>query len=449
MNQWRQRSLHRRAAEALIEFHRQDPDTIAAQVAHHYDTAGEAEQAVEWYVKAVGVAQSQHANEEAISTQERAIALLDEIPEDRERATRLHESLADSLVVAGRYQEADSAYQKALVQCPEGNRLWQAGLYRKMALIYPQQGRIQESDAVFDQALDALGQEPGETPAVDWWQTWLDIQLSRFETFYYQARLEDMGTLAVEIEPVLEQFADPVHRLTYYLSLCMYIYRRDRYWEPLEVVKYLEESLQIAQSLSDTVKITFQGFGLGFGLLFAGDYEKARLVLLKSLEHAESISYLPAQNQCLVYLTILYRMTGDVDQARKFQVRSHEIAMRVGAPFYIGSAEANQAWLYYLDGQWEPAEVSARMAIKQWQMTAYPFCWLAHWPLLAMALGRDDLGTAVSSATAMLDPVQQRLPDNLNDALERAVQAWEAEESDATRQALEQALTLARDRSYL
>jgi predicted ATPase len=51
----RQRWLHRRVAQALEEAYAGDLDPVSAQVAAHYERAGQPEQAIPYYQRAAGV----------------------------------------------------------------------------------------------------------------------------------------------------------------------------------------------------------------------------------------------------------------------------------------------------------------------------------------------------------------------------------------------------------
>ena len=74
------RLLHRRIAHGLEAMRADDLDTVSAQIAAHYDRAGDAERAIPYYERAAAVAQRVYANEDAIELLLRALALLDRLP---------------------------------------------------------------------------------------------------------------------------------------------------------------------------------------------------------------------------------------------------------------------------------------------------------------------------------------------------------------------------------
>jgi hypothetical protein len=449
LSSWRRLRLHRRAALVLVTRHQRDPGSVAAQAAHHYDAAGEVALALEWYARAADAAQRQYAHQEAADLLQRAIALLDGVPEDKSVATRLHESLGDSLVVSGQLHDADAAYRAALAHCPVGDRLWLVALCQKRLRAFPGRGEMAGADVIYQEALDYLGPEPGELPAGAWWHAWLDLQLGRYEFLYFRARLDEMEETEARLASIVEQFGTIKHRLDHYSMLNMRMLRQKRYNLSNEDMIYMRKAIALAAGLDDQMKLASLDFGFGFCLLWAGKRDQARDYLLRSLNRATDFAYFPLQNQCLVYLTIAARLAGDVAQARRYQARSAAVARQVGTPSYVGAAAANQAWLHYCDGQWDLATASARQAQTHWQQYAYPFHWLAHWPLLAIALARDDVAAAVASAAAMLDPVQHKLPDDLTGVLQDAVGHWHAGKQGAARPLIAQALELAQAAHYL
>jgi tetratricopeptide (TPR) repeat protein len=62
----RRRVLHRKVAEALGEVYAPDLDVISTQIAQHYEIAGQADRAIEFYRRAAQAAQRIYANDEAI-----------------------------------------------------------------------------------------------------------------------------------------------------------------------------------------------------------------------------------------------------------------------------------------------------------------------------------------------------------------------------------------------
>jgi hypothetical protein len=111
--------------------------------------------------------------------------------------------------------------------------------------------------------------------------------------------------------------------------------------------------------------------------------------------------------------------------------------------------QANKAWLHFRNGEQETAYEQAQAAMSTWEVTPYPFFWLALWILLAVALQENHLSDAVAAAQGMLDPAQMKLPDDAEHKLGAAVRFWEAGDTDSTRNHLTQAVALAEEHGYL
>jgi DNA-binding SARP family transcriptional activator/predicted ATPase len=77
--------LHRRIAEALAAVYAEELDTVAAQLAAHYEQAGLPEQAVDYYERAAEAAQQVYAHADATGNLARGLALLERLPATPER----------------------------------------------------------------------------------------------------------------------------------------------------------------------------------------------------------------------------------------------------------------------------------------------------------------------------------------------------------------------------
>jgi predicted ATPase/DNA-binding SARP family transcriptional activator len=81
----KRRLLHRRVAQALELLHAANIDAVSAELARHYEQAGQMAKAIEFYKRAAEVARQVCANEEAIRLLSRALELLKQLPDNAER----------------------------------------------------------------------------------------------------------------------------------------------------------------------------------------------------------------------------------------------------------------------------------------------------------------------------------------------------------------------------
>jgi DNA-binding SARP family transcriptional activator len=445
----RRRFLHRRVAEALEATHVADLDAVQGQIARQYESAAEAELAIQHYAQAAAVARRLYANEEAISYLKRAIALLPDCgPGAQPQRAQLYEEMADLLGLGGKGEEARQAYREVLDCLGPQETLRRAGLWRKIGSSWSNQSEHAPAHTSLDRALRLLGSEP-TSPAKAWWQMWLDIQYARLSLLYSQARLGEMEELCNQMLPVVEEHATTRQKLSFLHRQSMLEIRQLRYVPSQKVVTDGHTALRWAQRTGDIAQILSAEFALAFILLWSGDLQAAIGQLETTLPRAKERGDLPTQTLCLTYLAVAHRLQGNLEEARRYTVLCLELAREGRRTVYVGAAEANLGWLAYRAGDSDSAARHCEAALVEWQRLQYPFHWLALWPLLALALDQDRTADAVDQARAMLDPVQQRPPDDLEALLEEATHAWDEGQTESTRECLKQALDLAGGMGYL
>ena len=115
----RRRYLHRRVARALAEVHRGDIENWNGQTASHFEQAGMAETAIEWFQRAAAHARQRYAYSEAAALLRHALALCRKLPESD---ATLHQELnmllmlGPAVVTTEGYSapEVGSTYRRAL-----------------------------------------------------------------------------------------------------------------------------------------------------------------------------------------------------------------------------------------------------------------------------------------------------------------------------------------------
>ena len=133
----KRRYWHLRLARALEVVYGTDLDPLSAQLAAHYDQAGQAARAIPYYQRAADVAQGRYAYEEAIGLLRHGLGLLRDLP-DKGRRDQLQLNLLRSLSLAlvatrgyGAHEVLDTLSQaQALNQQlgkPPDPLLWRAG----------------------------------------------------------------------------------------------------------------------------------------------------------------------------------------------------------------------------------------------------------------------------------------------------------------------------------
>ncbi|MCK6623764.1 MAG: hypothetical protein DPW09_36040 [Anaerolineae bacterium] len=442
---WRRRLLHRRAAKALAQLTDSSEAGLPATIAAHFEAAGEVAQAIDYYRQAATLAQRLYFHQDAIAYLRQAIELSAKLSETVAVRAELHEALADNLTIAGRFALAEEMYRTALSQVSENERLRRAELQHKLAETLPPQQRGDEAIALRRAALTLLEERNDR----DGKQVRLNILLGLMDALYYQLQAEAMAELTGQTQVLLDDVGTAMQQAHFFSQLNQMAMLKEKYRLSAETVALARNTLAYAQEAGKTWQINHQHFGLGFNLLWHSDLAGSEAALQETLALAGKLSDKWSQTQCLVYLTILYRLWGDTTQVGAYLPRLVEAGQTVGTPFYMAVSQANTAWLHYRNGQLPSAQEEAQAALSTWDNSPYPFQWLANWIVLAIGLKQEALPDAIKAARAMLDPSQQKLPDDVTETLEMAVQSWESGNTDMMQERLRQAVELAREYGYL
>jgi DNA-binding SARP family transcriptional activator/tetratricopeptide (TPR) repeat protein len=161
----RRRLLHERAARAWLALsergHGSEP--VAAIAARHLERAGRDEAAAEQHVAAARQAERVYANADAVAHYRAALAL------GYGQPSELCEAIADLEALRGDYLSAQSAYELAAAQLPEGAQTGRVEL--KLANLHARLGDWDAADGYYRTAEQALrGAEDGARAALyaDW-----------------------------------------------------------------------------------------------------------------------------------------------------------------------------------------------------------------------------------------------------------------------------------------
>ncbi len=148
----RKRLLHRRAAVALEGQARgREADALAGQIARHHRLAGQDEESARYHRLAGDYARSLHANSEALTHYEEALAL------GHPDASALHEAIGDLRTRAGEYGAALASYEAAASSAGQGDL---SVLEHKIGNVHARRGERDLARSHYESALEAL-EEPG------------------------------------------------------------------------------------------------------------------------------------------------------------------------------------------------------------------------------------------------------------------------------------------------
>jgi tetratricopeptide (TPR) repeat protein len=453
----RRRLLHRQVAHALEVVHETDLDAVSSRIARHYERAGMPERALHYYTQAADAAARVYANEEAIDYVRCALRLFNarthEGPIDdhrQETGLQLLERLGDILHLTGQQDQAREAYQGALAHVSEHDWISRARLHRKQGNIWREQHRYNRALTAYEKAEATLDKKTQDQATRDWWQEWVQIRLERMWVYYWLGEWRLIAELEGKTRPAMEQHSTPTQRVNFLLSLTGINLRRNRYEVSEETISNVRAALVISQFSGNIGELAWVRFLLGMCQLWRGDLDEAEAQMLAALKAAEATGDVVHQSRCLTYLTILYRRRGQLDRVRAYISRSLTVAQEADMPEYAGTARANLAYAAWREGDLAAVQAHGQEALELWRQlppghASCSFQWTALWPLIAVALTRDQVREAVGYARALIDPSQQRLPDVLTATLERAIQVWQDDRPAAAQELLRNAISLAQE----
>ena len=443
----RRRLLHRYTAEALEGLDLGEREGVHAQIAYHYDRAGYAERAIAHYQQAAAAARSLYAHEEARLSYQRGLELVDETPTTavlaswrRVAAGELEEGLGDILGLKGLHEDARERFERAL-EHRSGERIACARLWRRIGLAWTARCRYDEAAQAYSSAEAVLDSADAAADA-DYWREWIDIRLERSTLYYWQLDWRECGGVLESMEQVAMQHATPLQRGRYFTALANQHFTLNRWTMAAEGVEYMRAALAGAEDSGSLADIATARFALGFAHLWHGDLVPAAEQLAAALSMSESMGNSVLRARILTYLCFLHRRRGDAAGTQRYADEGLAAARALAMPEYVGAAHGHLAWLAYRREDRGACLGEGSAALRSWETgQRYTLQWCARLPLLAVNLTQDRLSEAVSNAAAMLELSQQRLPDDLTEALGCAV--LDGAEPDAVRSALERAVALA------
>lgn len=456
MSDTRRRYCHHKVAEAIEKLYKKDLEYVSDQLAAHYEQAGLAEKAVLYYQIAAQNAQRIFANQQAINLLRRSMMVFESVESTdlssdwkKKKQSQLFELLGDIYARIGNYDEACQYHQQALTFVEKGDRFWQARLQRKIGNDFREQ-------VIYDQAIisyqmaDASSGLPSQERTTDWLWEWIELQLDQSLIYFYLSKEDDELRIVERLKPVVEQFGTLPQRGRFYRRLVTIKFRQNRFIVDDETLDLSKKALSTIEESDDLVEIASAHFGLGLALICIGDLDKAeeQIQTAIGMTNQTGQDLLPV---CFSYLAVIHRKRNNIEAALECAQRVVEITSLQKEPIYFAMAKSTFAWAAWRKQQPYEAELQAKQALSIWKdlPDAFPFRWVALWPLIGSTLVQGRLAEAIDAVQGLFGPYQQLPPPPLISILNAAAQSWTAGNSIETRLRMEQALNLAATSGYL
>jgi len=360
----------------------------------------------------------------------------------------IYEGMGDIQKLHKEHEGARASYSTSLAALPRSAKVRRSRLLRKLGTTLISQYRYQDALDMYGEAEAALGSEPQEDAA--WWQEWLEVQLHRTRAHYWLGEWAAIQTLSAKVRPVLEQYGTPLQLSRFHQSLFQMIVLRDHYVPSPEALFHARVAYEAALESGHSVEIAVMQASVGFCHFLRNELGEAEQLIASSLEQAKKTGDRVQCVRCLAYLGLTYRKKHEVLKTRELTLETCREATEARMPEYLGVAEANLAWLAYLEGDLERAVLEAKNALAHWQASAgYRLRWTALFPLIAASYELGKVHEALSVVGDLLSPEQQRLPDEIDMEVRSTVDAISTSDIGLAKVCLKKLIHLAKQAHFL
>lgn len=444
LSRLRRRILHRHVAEALVKVYTHNVEQASMQIATHYERAGNAEQAIPYYLKAGKTAREIYATNEAIFAFQQALKLAQTSNIHEVTIAVIYENIGDVFSAVGQYHEAQRAYEQSLLHTAAHDYVRRAKLYRGISGL-----AFRLSDSV---AAQKWQRQAEDTLALDTHKQTEEWQLERMEQLSskllplrFNMQVQEISEVIEQLRPLIEHYGTLQQKGHFLLCVGVRNMVRDRYMVDDETMGHFREALEIGEQIKNMAMIGFAHFGLGTNLLFRGELDEAEQHLVASSKIGEQTK-LVALREGMIHLAFIYRKRGQVDKVRSIV----EHIRAIPGNRHADLALAHLSWLGWREGDQEKARTYAEEALKIWNTGQNnPFKWSALWPLIAIAITHQQYEAAISYMRMLLEPDQQRLPALFAESLTTILKTWDAGNQEKGRQLINEILRLAREHNYV
>jgi tetratricopeptide (TPR) repeat protein len=453
----RRRRLHLKAAQALERALGDRTAERASELAYHFLQGNDPRRAIDYYEKAGERARTLYAQEEAVTGFSTALTLIEgEVARDAGqldlclRGTFVAERLGDAQHYVGRQKEAAAAYIRGAKLSTACDAVTQGHMWCLVANAHNAAHDYDASLEALDTAEAALGTSPPTLESDRWWKEWTFAQTERMSVYYWRDDPDRMAEFIAKFRPVLEKSPRPQDRAQLYNSLVLLDWRRHHGISD-EGLEYTRLAYQANLQTGDPESVAWTNFMMGFSHFWHGDPHEAKQYLATAIREGERMNSSHLISRATTYLMASARRAGDLEEARRLIPRVFTAAETAGHPEYSAMAYSTECWTEWHAGHFDKAVESGHRALKIWREipNRYPCDWMAIWPLVAIALDRNDVPGAIELSRGLLPKSQSPLPPELDTLVRKSIASEETGETAAAGAILAQALGVARRLGYI
>ncbi len=353
--------LHLRLGEALERRWAQNPADHAEELAHHFNSAGAEDRALEYLLLAGEKAISRNANEEALTHLQRAAEILSKHSEPDERAQwRIAVGLGDVYRFIGKYVESTSVLQSGLPLAQTGRlfRPQRAGLYRRLGETAQKQGEYEKARQYYNMTQAMLG-DPDEPH----YQLEAARTLTGLAWVYFSQGRFDHAREACEASLAYAAKADGLAELASAENLLGGIHYHLGEWHT--ALHHTTRAMVLREQMGYSWGVAATLSNLGILSFSAGHWSKALSFFQRSLTLRQEMGDVEGMAITNNNLGMVYREQGDLLQAEAHFAASLETARLFKIAYHVANAYAGLASVQLLQGDLVTANNTLSAGIAQ------------------------------------------------------------------------------------
>lgn len=369
--------LHQQVARALESVHSGSLDAVSAQIASHYQRAGNPEKAIDYYQRAASTALDRFAAQDALAFLKQGLALIDDLPEStsrkRKRLSLLLEfaaaaGLVEGLLSADMLSSAERARQlaidlhddkqlfrslthlhiayqlrghfenaqevcEALVELAEELHVGSASAdtYRmlvnshyRLAMIFWLKGQLSPAHHHFEKAISTAEHSTGATVVSEYTFSALNTWLVGYPE---RARAQLFHALMLASEPLqpysLSGVLGNLARLNYFMGG----HRRILWWA--------QQTIAHCETYDIPFWLTIGKIFAGRGLAETGDVERGISQVLAALQQQQMVGHKAFRTHYICILAELYMQAGSLPEALATIDEGLALADETGEGFWL------------------------------------------------------------------------------------------------------------------
>lgn len=416
----RRRELHQYAAEALETLFEDQKNEMASALAWHYQRAKNHAKAIHYLTTAADKARLTYSYHEAdyyYTEALRETELASDI--DWRQKVSLHEHQGEVRVLLGNYDQARKSYQYALQAIAAPDVLLQASLWRKIGESYVPQRQSNQELVAYDAAIKLLGM-PDPEASIEWWQAWIELQLSRTWSLYWLNNVVEMEATLKDIQEKTEKVGTARQQSLWQGRWILFLIRSQRFVLSEEQIIYAEKALELSHQIQDFALITYHTSLLGMGYYLMRKLQKAEEQLLQAVELAQKLGNAQIEVVSYQFLNLVGIASNNTELVARFTPLMEEKAA-LQLPFYLFAARGFAAWVAWKKGNLQEAEKLAIDALRLHNGVPVPNSTIL-WTLVAIMSHQKRYSEAVGQLQAILLPYQYQVPAPLEQQIRKMIE---------------------------